>query len=99
MSHGDDPSDGFERVRRYIEYETPGMGMVQNDVSAVVCFNDVCTERVTVDPATLVIEGDGVDVVSRELDPETGATTGYERVEIYCSPACRNDHYRTEAPE
>lgn len=81
---------------RYIEYEAPGMGMVHNDVSEVVCFNGQCDARITVDPATLVIEDDdAVDVESREFDPETGETTGYTRVEIYCSSECRNEQYST----
>ncbi len=76
-------------VKRYLEFEVPGIGMVENDVSEVVCFNSDCNERVTVDPATLVPEDDeAVDVESREL----GSNTRYQ-VEIYCSTSCRNDHY------
>lgn len=79
---------------RYIEYEAPGAGIVHNDVSEVVCFNDECDGRVSVDPATIVIEDENaVDVESKEFDPETGETTGYVRVEIYCSPECRNEFY------
>lgn len=79
---------------RYIEYEAPGMGMVHNDVSEVVCFNDECDGRIPVDPATMVVEDEeAVDVESKEFDPDTGETTGYTRVEIYCSPDCRNEFY------
>lgn len=79
---------------RYIEYEAPGMAMVENDVSEVVCFHEDCDERVPVDPATIVPEpAEAVDIEAREMDPQTGETTGYTRVEIYCSTECRNDRY------
>lgn len=78
---------------RYIEYEAPGMGMVHNDVSEVVCFDNDCEERVPVDPHTLVVEDDGLSIESEEYDPETGQTTGYTAVEIYCSIECRNNTY------
>lgn len=81
-------------VLRFIEYEAPGLGMVENDVAAVVCFNDDCESTVAVDPATLVVEDDdAVDIESEEFDHETGETTGRTRVEIYCSIECRNEKY------
>lgn len=83
---------------RYIEYEAPGAGMVHNDVAQVVCFNDECSSRVDVDPATLVVEdSDAVSIESKEFDPGTGETTGYTRVEIYCSGDCRNEFYSQSA--
>lgn len=84
-------------VLRYIEYEAPGMGMVHNDVSAVVCDNDECDASVLVDPATLLPEDeDARDIESKEMDMETGETTGYTRVEIYCSRECLSEAYTWE---
>lgn len=86
-------------ILRYIEYEAPGMGMIHNDVAAVVCDNDPCNETVSVDPNTLVIEDESaVDIESEEMDMETGEKTGYTRVEIYCSPQCRNEAYTWDDP-
>ena len=84
---------------RYIEYEAPGMGIVDNDVSEVVCHNPMCDETIPVDPASLVAEDeDAVDVESEEYDMESGERTGYVQVEIYCEPSCRNDAYTWEDP-
>lgn len=81
-------------LKRYIEEEAPGIGVLGNDVSAVVCFRNECTDTVSVDPETLVVEDrDAVDVESEEYDFEKGETTGRVRVEIYCSPACRKEQY------
>lgn len=82
-------SMGKEDVKRYIEFEAPGMGVVDNSVSEVVCYRQSCEGRVAVDPQTIVPEdGDAVDVVAR--DPETHNVC---QVEIYCSPECRNQEY------
>lgn len=79
---------------RYIEYEAPGMGIVHNDVSEVVCCNEECDSRVKVAPETLVEKDDSaVSVESEEYDMEAGEPTGATRVEIYCSPTCRNEQY------
>jgi predicted nucleic acid-binding Zn-ribbon protein len=79
---------------RYIEYEAPGMGMVENDVTAVECLNRDCDASVKVDPYTLYPEDDdAVDLESKEMDMETGELTGYSQVEIFCSPECRNQRY------
>ena len=52
-----------EDIRRYIEFDMPAMGIVENDASEVVCFNDGCEERVEIDPETLVPEDpDAVDL-------------------------------------
>ena len=84
-------------VLRYLEYEAPGMGMVENTVSEVVCLNDNCDERVTVDPDTYhPLDADAVDVESEEWDMEAGEPTGYTQVEIYCSTECRNEQYTTD---
>lgn len=81
-----------EDVKRYIEFKAPGMGVVDNDVSEVVCYRDGCEEHVSVDPATLVPEdADAVDVEAQ--DPETMNTY---QVEIYCTPDCRNRTYGGE---
>lgn len=78
-----------EDVKRYIEFEAPGMGIVDNEASEVVCYRDGCDERVEVDPPTLVPEDeDAVDVEAR--DPET---MNIYQVEIYCTPECRNRMY------
>lgn len=78
-----------EDVKRYISYEAPGLGVVDNEVSEVVCNNDGCDGRVEVDPATLVPEDpDAVDVEAR--DPET---MNRYQVEIYCSSECRSETY------
>lgn len=88
-----------EDVKRYLEYEVPAIGMVDNDVSEVVCLRDDCEERVEVDPASLVVEDDdAVDVVSELFDHESGQATGRKQVEIYCSPECRNGQYLQEEP-
>lgn len=76
-------------VRRYIEYEAPGMGMVENEVSEVVCFRDECRGRIEVDPATLVVEDDEAVDVESGFVGEPNRT----RLEIYCSPECRNKRY------
>ena len=81
-------------VKRFIEQEVAGIGMVENDVSEVVCFREECEGRVSVDPATLVVEDDeAVDLVAEVgvADPDVPADR--ERVEIYCSPECRNKRY------
>ena len=83
---------------RYIEYEAPGMGIVENEVSEVVCFNDQCDDRIEVDPATLVEEeSKAVSIESKIMDMQTGERTGGVRVEIYCSSDCRNDQYSIDA--
>ena len=81
-----------EDVIRYIEYEAPGIGIIDNDVAAVICQNDVCDEWVKVDPDTNVVE-DGIEVQSEEFDMEAGEPTGRTIVELSCSPECRNDHF------
>lgn len=82
---------------RYIEYEAPGMGVVENKVSSVVCFETECEERITVDPETLVIEDEeGVSVEAKKFDPETGETTGAVGVQLFCSPDCRDEYYTNE---
>lgn len=84
---------GKEDVKRYIELEVPGMGVVDNDVSEVVCYRGECDNRIEVHPATLVPEDqEAVDVEAR--DPETMNTY---QVEIYCSPDCRNKNYGVES--
>lgn len=76
-------------VRRYIEFEAPGMGVVDNDVSEVVCYRDECDERVEVDPPTLVPEDeDAIDVEARDAESHN-----VFQVEIYCSSTCRNKFY------
>lgn len=84
-----------EDVNRYIEFEAPGIAMVENDVAAVVCFRPECETSVSVDPATLVVEDeDAVDIVSEAVDPEdpvNGDTR--DQVEIFCSLECRNQTY------
>ncbi|WP_435125452.1 hypothetical protein [Halobaculum sp. D14] len=91
---------GCVDVLRYIEMEAPGIGMVHNEPAAVVCNNDECYERINIDPATKVVEDDeATSIESKEFDPETGELTGYTRVEIYCSPACRNQHFAQAVPD
>jgi hypothetical protein len=86
---------GLRYLIRHIQYEAPGLGVVENEVSAVVCFNEECDETVRVDPATLVVEDDeAVSVEADVYDPETGGTTGRTEVEIYCSKDCRNEQRR-----
>lgn len=80
-------------IIRYIEEEAPGIGILENDTAAVVCLNVGCEETVDVDPDTLVVEGEGVEVESEEYDMEAGERTGRTFVEIYCSSECRNEHY------
>lgn len=83
-----------EDVKRYIKFEAPGMGMVENKPASVVCFNNECDTEIEVDPDTLVPwDDDAVDVVSEEMDMETGELTGRHQVEIFCSSGCRNGHY------
>ena len=79
-------------VRRYIEYDMPAMGVVQNDASEVICFNDGCETRVEVDPVTLVPEpADAVDVEAKVA----GSNSRYN-VQVFCSPGCRNETYTVE---
>lgn len=85
---------------RYIEHEVPDAGMVHNDVAALVCASNHCDETIDVDPATLVAEDhDAVSLESEEFDMETGETTGFTRLELYCSAECRNDHFDRQAPD
>jgi len=84
---------------RYIEYEAPGIAMVENDVARVVCFNDDCKQTVDVDPHTMYVrDEDACSIESETYDMEAGEKTGHSRVEIYCSPECRNDQYNTPVP-
>lgn len=77
-----------EDVKRYLQFEAPAIGEVLNEPAAVECLNDECEETVQIDPATKVIEGDGVETRSR-----IARESNRERVEIYCSAECRNDNY------
>lgn len=84
-------------LARYIEEEAPGIGILINDVAAVVCEHEECDERVTVDPATLVEEDEGAESVAADVyDPETGETTGRTELSIYCSEECKRKMYYRE---
>ena len=82
-------------ILRYIEYEAPGMGVVDNMVSEVVCYRTTCDNRIEVDPHTLVVEDDdAVDVEAKDID-----SANTYQIEIYCSGECRNEAYsRGEVP-
>ena len=90
-------------VKRYIEMEAPDIGMVENEVSEVVCFNESCKSRIEVDPATLVVEDtDAVETIAEVGIPDPEEPADRKRVEIYCSPKCRNNRYiesDTDHPE
>lgn len=76
-------------VRRYIEFDMPAMGIVQNKASELVCFTDGCDERVTVDPETLVAEDTDACCVEADV---AGSNTRVN-VQVFCSPECRNETY------
>lgn len=83
-----------EDVKRYIELEVPDIGLVENDVSEVVCFRGECDNRVRVDSATLVVEdNDAVDLVAEVGVADPNEPADRKRVEIYCSPGCRDKRY------
>jgi hypothetical protein len=78
-----------EDVNRFVEYEAPGIGIVENDPAELVCFRHECEETVEVHPLTLVPEDDDA------VDVEAGFIGDSSRVryEIYCSGECRNKNY------
>lgn len=81
-------------LKRYIEQQVPNLGEVANDPSALLCFNDDCEESVEVDPGTLVVEdADAVELVSEIGKPDPTTPPDRKRVEVYCSPECRNQRY------
>ena len=84
-----------EDVRRYIEFDMPAMGVVENSASELVCFNDGFEERVEVDPATLVPEEEeAVDVVA-----DVAGSNTRKNVQVYCSKECRNETYSVEVDD
>lgn len=87
-----------EDVNRYIEYEAAGIGVIENDVAAVVCMADDCDNRVRVDPATNVPEN-GIEVKSEEFDMAFGEPTGKTIVHIFCSKDCRARKYQVTPDE
>jgi hypothetical protein len=79
-------------VRRYIEFDMPAMGIVENKASELVCFTDGCDERITVDPETLVAEDTDACCVEADV---AGSNTRVN-VQLFCSIECRNETYSVD---
>jgi len=91
---------GCVEMLRYIEYNTPEMAILENAPAAVVCQFDGCEETISVDPETLVVEDeDAVELDAEVYDIEAGQSTGHSRIDIYCSPECRNDDLAEGVPD
>jgi len=86
-------------VKRYIEQEVADIGMLENEVSEVVCFREGCDRRIDVDPVTLVVEDQEAVETIAEVATGPKAETERKRVEVYCSPECRIKRYSNQERE